>query len=219
VIGALTPVLLPLFSELLKTGDSSGVLEVWHRATRKGAVVLFGLFFFFVWLAPEFLVAVYSNKYRDSSLYLRIYLLLLPVRVIAFMPLLFALGRRNYVMVGSAIEVVLNLTVSLILIRGTGLGMAGAAVGTVAATIWQAWFYLGGIRRGLGVGWRNVLPWSGLARDFVHAAMFFLPLALLKIQYVRVMPEWMRFAFGSALYAVFVWYVILPRLRARKAPA
>lgn len=209
LIGALTPVLLPEFSGLLKQGDRAAVLALWHRATRKAAIVLFGLFFVFLWVAPEFLATVYSGKYRDSALFFRIYLVLLPVRIVAFMPMLFALGKNRYAMMGALCEVLLNLAVSLLLIHR--IGMAGAAWGTVISTFGQAWFYLRKIRQSLAVGWREILPWRGLAGDLAGSALFFAPLLLVRL--VRL-PDLGILACAGALYAAFAWYRILPRLHA-----
>ena len=208
VIGSVAPVLLSRFSSDLKEGNYRAVLEVWHRATSKAAVILFGLFFTFMWIAPEFVAAMYSPKYRDSALYFRIYLALLPVRIVAFMPLLLAMGRTRYVLVGAVIEVLLNLAFSLILIHR--IGMAGAAVGTVLSTLWQVWFYLSGIRLGLRTTWRSVLPWPDLLRDLVKAAVFFLPLALLQ---VLALPDAVDVVAAGLVYALYVWYRVLPRLR------
>lgn len=210
VIGSIAPVLLPHFSARLREGRRDEVLEVWHRATRKGAAILFGMFFLFLCLAPEFLTALYSHRYRDSALYFRIYLALLPFRVVAYMPMLFALGRNHYVMVGAVGEILLNLVVSLFLILKTPLGMAGAACGTVISTLCQAAFYLSGIRAGLGTTWSGLLPWRPLARDFAWALGWFAPLVLLKF---AEMPSILSLAAGGGVYAAYSWFVILPRLR------
>ena len=100
LVGSLTPVLLPRFSALLKEGDRLSVLKLFHKAAIRSGVLLFGLFFCFVWIAPQFLSALYSPKYAASAPYFRIYLLLQPVRIVAFMPLLFALGKRGLGAVG-----------------------------------------------------------------------------------------------------------------------
>lgn len=212
VIGSVMPVLLPRFSALVREGRHADVLEIWHRATLKGARVLFPLFAVFMTMAPELLATLYSPKYRDSSLYFRIYLCLLPVRIIAFMPVLFALGRRKYVLAGSVVEVLINLLLSVALITRTPLGMAGAAWGTVGSTLLQAWFYLEGIRGGLGVKWSAVLPWKALARELAGPVLLALPMVLLKFWAV---PDAVRALAAGTLFAAYAWFYILPRLRAK----
>ncbi|MBX7245287.1 MAG: oligosaccharide flippase family protein [Candidatus Sumerlaeaceae bacterium] len=211
IIGSLTPVLLPHFSAQLASGNHPGVLKVWHRATTKASIILFGLFFLFLWVAPEFLAVLYSSKYTESSTFFRIYLALLPVRIVAFMPLLFALGRGSTVLGGALAEIVLNTGLSLFLMRMTPLGMAGAAVGTVLSTFCQAAFYLSRIRQSLGTTWAEVLPWKSLAWDLGKCALFFLPLGLLK---VVAAPPLASLVAAGLLFVIFSWYRVLPRLKA-----
>ncbi|MCX7019335.1 MAG: oligosaccharide flippase family protein [bacterium] len=218
LIGAVTPVLLPRFSAMLKDGGGrAGVLDLWHRAAFKAAIILLPMFFVFMWTAPDFLTVLYSPKYRDSAPYFRIYLVLLPVRIVAFMPLLFALGRAKYVMAGAAGEVCLNLAASLFLMRVAGLGMAGAACGTVVSTLCQVAFYLWGIRHSLDVPWRAILPWRALGAEFATSGVLLLPLAFLL--FLRAPPAapvaalW-RLAVAAVCFCVYAWFRILPRIRA-----
>jgi Na+-driven multidrug efflux pump len=153
---------------------------------------------------------LYSERYRESALYFRIYLTLLPLRIIAFMPMLFALGRTRWVLAGAVGEIGFNLGLSLILMLRTPLGMAGPAIGTVLATLLQMLFYLEGIRRGLNVEWRNVLPWQALVTDFVRAGAWLLPLALLPISGFSPL---LALLIGGFLYATYLLVVALPNLR------
>lgn len=211
VIGLAAPVLLPQCFALPKDGNLVGVLDLWHRGIRRAAIVLLSSFFVFLWIAPEFLTMLYSGKYSDSAPYFRICLALLPVRIVAFMPMLLALGRSSYVIAGTVAEVVLNLAASLFLMQYTRLGMAGPAWGTVLGAVWQAWFFLRAIRESLGVTWSAVLPWRDLARDCYKCGSFFLLLAVPKLLHV---PSVAMVAMSGLLYAIFVWYHVLPCLRA-----
>ena len=213
VIGALTPVLLPRFSALLQEGRLGEVLKLWKRTVAKTAVVLFGILWALLWVAPEFLAVLYSPLYRDAAVYFRIYLLLLPLRVVAFMPMLYALDRGRFVAAVAGGEVMLNLVLALLLIRGTGMGMAGAAWATVLATATQALVYLIAIRQGLGCHWSDLLPWEDLSRSLLRAAFFFLPLGILK-----VVPVPDPLMVGGALLwgGVYLCVVAFPRLRAEQ---
>jgi O-antigen/teichoic acid export membrane protein len=210
LIGSVMPVLLPEFSLLIKEGHRQHLLELWNRATLKASTILFGLFFLFAWAAPEFIVTLYSQGYRDSAWYFRIYLLLIPVRVIAFMPLLFALGKAKAVMHGAIAEVLINLCASLILMRWLKLGMSGAALGTVFSTLCQAAYYSWHIRTGLQVDWKRLLPWRDLSWQFLRAAIFFLPLALLK---VVSLPAPVAMISACAYFAIYAWFYIWPLLK------
>ncbi len=175
LIGSITPVLLPRFSTLVHEGRPAEMLDLWHRACLKTATVLFAVFMVFMCIAPDFLAILYSENYRASALFMRIYLCLLPVRVIAFMPMLYALGKQNLVLVGAAGDLCFNFCCSLFLVRCTPLGMAGAAVATVLSTTLQAAFYLWVIRRAFAIDLAELLPWRALARTAALCFLCFLP--------------------------------------------
>ena len=207
--GSLLPVLLPEMSARMRGGDTRGALELWHRAARKTAPILFGLLFALLWVAPDFLAALYSERYRDSAVFFRIYLCMLPLRVVSYMPTLNALNRNRQVLAGAAGELALNVALALWLMHPDRLGMAGAAWAMVIATWAQVAYYLACIRGGFGVAWRGLLPWRGLAADLAFAAAWFLPLAL-----VAGGPRpWPALLLAGALYAGYAAVRVIPRLR------
>jgi O-antigen/teichoic acid export membrane protein len=211
MIGAVMPVLLPHMAGELAAGRRAEVHAVWGRAVRKTGLILFGLFWMFVWIAEEFVVLLFSARYRDSAQFFRIYLLLLPMRAVAFMPMLYALGKARTVLVGAVGDLVLNLGLSLGLIRWGGVGMAGAAWGTVIATVLQSAFYLEAVRRAMGLRWGNLLPWRGLAADFGLAALWMLPLGGAALVGAGA---WTKLGLAALLGATWAVWVALPRLRA-----
>lgn len=174
LVGAITPVLLPEFSAAWGAGDRKRILDLWGRATVRTAAFLLPLLFFLYPLAGPYLEFFYSGNYAESRPFLRMYLLLMPVRIIAFTPLLFALGRSGWVLAGALVDLAMNLAISLWLIPS--LGMLGPAAGTVAATWIQSLVYLAVIAATLGVSLRAVLPWKRLGRVAIETAAVSLPL-------------------------------------------
>jgi len=180
LIGAITPVLLPELSAAWGAGNRERILDLWGRATVRTAAFLFPLMLFLYPLAEAYLEVFYSGRYSESSPYLRAYLVLMPVRIIAFTPMLFALGRSGWVLAGAVIDLALNLAISLWLIPW--LGMLGPAVGTVAATWVQATGYLFVIGAALGTPLPRLLPWKRLGRVAVEVGVVSVPLWVLARQ-------------------------------------
>lgn len=202
LIGSVTPVLLPQLSQLFHQSNVDKMISLWHKATVKLSIPLWGIFFSFMFIAPQFLELFYSEKYRDSAIYMRIYLFLLPLRAITFMPILYAINQKNTVLIGSIIDLVINFGLSLILIRFTSFGMSGAAIATVVGTMIQSLFYLSVIRTTLGKKWKDILPWNNL-------------LTLLFIAFICHLPAFVSGTLFSNAYAVisstafcFLIYVI-----------
>lgn len=210
LIGAVTAVLLPTLAEKLEQQKLGEAHELWKRAVAKSAVILFGLFWLFVWIAEEFIVFLFSPRYRESAEFFRIYLILLPFRAIAFMPMLYALGKARTVLAGAVLDLCLNLLLSLALIKGTPLGMAGAAWGTVIATFVQSIYYLRAICYGLGVSWSALLPWRDLGGSFGLAGLWMLPLGGTSL---LATPAWGRLALATLLGSTYAAFVVFPKLR------
>ena len=219
--GSLLPVLLPEISARLARKDSEGALALWHRAALVTAPVLFGLWFALLWVAPDFLATIYSERYRGSAVFFRIYLCMLPLRVVAYIPTLNAMNRNGAVLAGAAGELILNVALALWLMSPERLGMAGAAWAMVIATMVQVAWYLVCIRRGFSVSWRRLLPWARLGADMFVAAVWFLPLgaALMWAQSNAatdpqlVTRKMMMLGAAGLLYLAYVAVRVLPRLR------
>lgn len=175
LIGSVTPVLLPQLSQLYHQSNVDKMISLWHRATVKISIPLWGIFFCFMCIAPQFLELFYSEKYRDSALYMRIYLFLLPLRAITFMPILYAINRKKAVLVGSIIDLIFNLVLGLTLIQYTPLGMSGASVATVVGTTIQSLFYLSIIKSTLHQKWNSLLPWKTLFSLLLMALFCYIP--------------------------------------------
>ncbi|PKO16754.1 hypothetical protein CVU37_10395 [candidate division BRC1 bacterium HGW-BRC1-1] len=218
---SLLPVLLPEISGRLARNDREGALGLWHRAASVTSPVLFGLWFALLWVAPDFLATIYSEEYRGSALFFRIYLCMLPLRVVSYIPTLNAMNRNGAVLVGAAGELVLNVALALWLMAPERLGMAGAAWAMVIATAVQVAWYLVWIRRGFGVPWKRLLPWGRLGADMLIAGVWFLPLGA-ALWWMQSNPELATslvlrkvVMLGSAgvLYLAYAAVRVLPRLR------
>lgn len=210
--GAFTPVLLPQISAFLHEERRTEALMVWHWAATRTAALLFGIFWALLWIAPDFLTLLYSPRYREAELYFRIYLLLLPVRVVAFMPMLYALKRGGAAAGVAAGEAVLSVALALALTRQ--IGLAGAAWSVVIATALQAAVYLAVIRSGLQCPWKEVLPWRTLLRDLWISCAFFAPLAL--FGRIVFLPAPATVVLSLIWGGVYVMLRVIPRLRERQ---
>jgi O-antigen/teichoic acid export membrane protein len=201
---AVSSVVIPEFSRLSEEGKREELIALWHRAILKAGMILLPLFVFLMVLAVPFLVFLFSEAYAASAGPFRVYLLLLPLRSATYTPILLALGRSRLVALGALADVILNLSISILLIRW--FSYLGPAIGTVITTYLQASFYLWLTTRILPVSWKLVFPWGASARLLflsLAPALLLLPLSLLDL---RPFP---LLAFGSVLYfgplALLLW--------------
>ncbi len=153
-----TAIMLPELVAMYKNNRKAEAHQLWQKAARKVSVVLLpiggGLFV----IAPELMTLLYSGDYTESSRPFRVYLLLLPARVIFFGAIFQAAGRPDLILRRAIGTLILNTLVSYPLVYF--FGIEGAAWGTVIVF----WGYVIPYcmclcSRLLGVHWGQLMPW------------------------------------------------------------
>lgn len=162
LLGSVSMVLL---AELNRIGGSSGgdryaMLRLWHEATVRVATILIPLSVFLFFFAGQIVPFVFSEQLAGAVAPFRVYLLMLPLRVAAYGPMITALGRPKVVLWGIVGDLSGNLILSLLLVRW--IGLLGPAISTVIMTYGHVGFLLWMIRKTVDVRWREVLPWERL---------------------------------------------------------
>jgi len=140
LIGSISAVVIPEISRIRHEGRWEEFATLFRNASVKTALILFPLFGFLMIFAPKIYLILYTESYLAAVPVFRIYLLMLPLRIISFQSILFALGKTRSVIVGAVFDLVANLTLSLIL--AARMGPVGVALGLVIATMGQVVFYV-----------------------------------------------------------------------------
>ena len=153
-----TAIVLPELVAFYKNNQKGEALQLWRKAARKVSVVLLPIGGVLFVTAPELMTVLYSSEYIESSRPLRIYLLLLPARLIFFGAIFQAAGRTDLILKRAVGTLVLNTLVSYPLIYY--FGIEGAAWGTVIVF----WGYvipycIGYCSRLLDVRWFQLMPY------------------------------------------------------------
>jgi O-antigen/teichoic acid export membrane protein len=170
-------VLVPALARLYAAGDIAGMADLWRRAIRRTSLLLLPTFVFFMLTAEATIELLFGSAFRDSVGVFRIYLLLVPVRVATYGLITQAIGRTRINLTGSVVLLVANAILVLVLVGP--LGMNGAALGTVLATLVLVAYYLVRLRGVLGMPIRALFPWPLLAANMAISAGAGIPVALL----------------------------------------
>lgn len=126
LIGAIVMALIPQVSEDLKSGLQQIKIE-----TQKLSKWLFPLSAFLILVSPYLFPLVFNPEFAESAEVFNVYLLIISSRILLPQVVLIA-HKKNYFLVLSAIiETVLNISLSLILVKNYGL--VGIAFATVIA--------------------------------------------------------------------------------------
>ncbi len=98
IIGAASAVLTPLFTKAVHNGGDvkKAILPVWDSVFAKSAMLIYPIAIFCFFEAKEIMTSLYGNAYEDSSDFFRIKVITYFFKIIAFYPLIIALGASKF---------------------------------------------------------------------------------------------------------------------------
>lgn len=160
-------ILLPRYVEFYKEGKSEEVLKLWHESIRQVALIMFAIFSLCFFFAREVITALFTDTYLASSSIFKIYLLLLPTQITAYGSILRATKNTKHILYVTLMELTLNLSLSLILVKF--MGPRGPAVATIITRFTGVSYYLVVIKNILKVDIKGVFPWRVLLKQFTLA--------------------------------------------------
>lgn len=174
-------VMMPQMVNYFLKNDIESLLELWLRSIRGVSVVVLPLVVFFLLSSEEFIVMLFSEKYRASAVPFFIYTFILLQRVASYSNMQKALDITREVTVGSIYLFGINavLVVPFVL----WLGTVGPPLASVVAQTFAWWYALNVIRKRLGVNWAKVFPFRHYAKTLLLATAAAVPLYLLKQQW------------------------------------
>jgi len=169
--GSIVTVLMVDMRNAISDGDKSKAISLFRQTAFNTSYVLFPAAIYLFILAKPFMVAMFTAEYLDSSNPFRIYLLLIPIRTVAFGALLLALGLNIHILIRGVCGLMLNFALSIALV--TWLGSIGAAISTVLVVLlWAVPFNLFFLSRRLETPWFQLLPLRHLGRVAVELIAF-----------------------------------------------
>jgi len=159
VTGSIMAVLLPDIRRLRVEGKNHEALDLWKRGAAKSALIILPIMCFLFFMAPDVMTVLYSPKYAASALPFRLYLLLLPFRVITFGVMVMAAGKSKLLLYRSATALLVNLALSMLLVHL--LGYIGAAIAVIVTfCAWSVPYFVVVIGRLYQARPATVLPYK-----------------------------------------------------------
>jgi O-antigen/teichoic acid export membrane protein len=197
ITGAITSVVMVDYARYYRENHIGGIVSLIHRAMTKSAMILLPMMVFLLCVAPDLVCFLFGEKYRDSSIPFRVYLLLLPVRTITFGAVLQATGGSKHILVSAVLMLAANAVLGWLAIGW--IGPVGAAAASVFATYLVCVPYLmSAIRSTLHVSFRELFPWLELLK--LSATTIVPAIATLAVMAFLPGPHFVRLAVGSVVY-------------------
>lgn len=167
VTGSISRVILVDFRKAFVAGDYASAVRLYRLVPEKTTIFLFPTMVYLGLAAKPFICVLFSETYIASAPAFMIYLLVIPSRTILLNGMA-AVGKNKIVLRISAVGLLLNLVLSILLVRS--LGYLGAVIGTVIVlALWAIPMVLLEVSRSLGVSIVDSYPWKTVGRNFLLA--------------------------------------------------
>lgn len=132
ITGAISTVVIVEINKAVKNGEVDKAIWLFSRIAEKTSLILMPCMVFFLCASRDLICFLFTERYVDSVPVFCVYLLYIPIRCVIYGPMFIALGKSKNVMYREFISLVLNLFLSVIMVRC--LGMIGAALATIVTS-------------------------------------------------------------------------------------
>ena len=157
---SVTTAFLPSMSRLQAAGNDAGMLELNSRANVLVATLVFPLFAFVFVFAEEIVTIVYTAAYLDAAPLMRVYLVGLAANVVETATLSMLLRQGAFMLRLNLLALVLSVAIGWYL--ALHIGVAGVAVGSVIAMLFDRLVTLRRIARCTGAAIGRLQDWHSL---------------------------------------------------------
>lgn len=149
-------VVLPEVARLYEQRDRAAIIKLWQTAIARTALIMFPILFLLMLTSHDLIILLFSEKYQASVVIFRIYLLMIPLRLITFGLLLRAAGKTKYDFWGSLIALASNAALGFLLVKF--IGISGPAWSTVFSLFLLIGYLVVMTRRCLHFSFRELIP-------------------------------------------------------------
>jgi O-antigen/teichoic acid export membrane protein len=202
ITGSITVVIITDMTKMCQQNNPQQALALFQNAALRSASILLPAMCFFLVTADEFIVALYSAKYVKSVTPFRLYLIILPIRIVFFGAAIMALGKTKYILIRSIFDLIINAMLSIILVYY--MGYLGAIFATILTLyFWTVPFNLKIISQGFNTSFWSVLPLRDILLMLILSGLL-VPLAYMN-KYISGVHPAIQFGFS----AIFYWPAIL----------
>jgi O-antigen/teichoic acid export membrane protein len=191
------------------SGNNTGAVALFRNAASRSATYLIPLTVFLLIAAKPFILTLFSSKYTNSVTPFRLYLLILPLRVAQYGPMLTALGLTNIIMIRSWAGMISNCVLSIFFVYLWGY--IGAIIATIVTLygvnfVWN----MSAISKASQTKWMQIFPFKEIGILAMISIFAGLPgIVILKFFGTQVKPVFML-GMQSVIFAVTL--IFLARL-------
>lgn len=212
ITGSIGLVIMADMAKYVKEDQLSKALELFRKAAKISASFLIPIMVFLFIFSESFITILYSSKYHDSVIPFRIYLFILPVRIVYYGHAFIALGKTKAVLLRSFVELIITAVLAYILTKS--IGYVGAAVATVLMYyIWAIPYNLNYLGRQFKCKATYVIPFKQIG--FISTLSVIAGITSFPALFISDNP-FLTLALGFIIFATVYFYIsikFLPEFR------
>jgi O-antigen/teichoic acid export membrane protein len=159
IVGATSIVLLPVFSKIINENESADVQikPIWESAFEKTVKLIYPLLMYCMVFSGIIMVVLYGQNYANSGMYFRLKLLVNLFNLVAFSPLMLAIGATRYYAKVVAYGAIITIILEFIFVH-ISTNPFGIAVISVMSSIGVVLFWLHFIAKFLKISIVDLFP-------------------------------------------------------------
>ena len=178
ITGSIATVIIADLSNYAKEGRNSEALKLFRNAAEKSALILVPATLFFFICAESFITTIYSDKYIESVIPFKFYILMLPAKIVYYGAALIAYGKYKLMFIRSIVSMLLNLLLASMLIKL--VGYIGASIASlVILYVFDVSFNLNVLAKCFKTNYLQILPLNFISKIFIVSAIASLPILIL----------------------------------------
>jgi O-antigen/teichoic acid export membrane protein len=191
---------LPSMSRLKAAGDARGMAELNSRANVMVGTLLYPILAFCFLFANEIIGVVYTSAYLEAVAPMRLYILAFAAMVVEVGSIMLLLEEGRYALRVNTVALAFSVAASLA--GALKFGLAGAAIGSVAAIYLDRVLTLRRIAVRTGIPVRRLQDWGGLGLALLYGVLSAVLAVVVVETYCHGEPPIVRLAAGGAVLAV-----------------
>jgi O-antigen/teichoic acid export membrane protein len=207
ITGSIGTVIMSDMSLHFQNGDKKTAIEIFRNANVKSAAILIPAMFFFLLMAKQFIIIMFSKTYINSISVFIVYLLMLPARTVFYGSAFMAMGQTKKIMYRSAISLVINAILGIVFVKI--LGYLGAAIASLLTLyLFLIPYNLITIGKGFDVSPLYIIPFKKVGLiSIISLASLVLP--ILVLQFTHELSNIVNVIICFAVYVSLLFPLLL----------
>lgn len=198
VASSIAVVIMADMSKKIQEGDRQSALSLFKKASITSACFILPVMCFLMIYANNFIEILYTKKYIDSVTPFRIYLLILPIRIVYYGSAFVALGISKLILYRSAVELIITSILCYVFVKFFGAYSAALAI-VVTLYFFSAPYNLFTLGKEFGCSAFQIIPFRMIGNILLLSVIAALPAAMILI--IKLNPV-VSLVLGGMVYSV-----------------